>query len=159
MIPNLQTVASSPWPLLPPGVHVATLDEVEVAFATNARRRELFEGIVVALDKLRIAGCPTAYIDGSYASGKPMPGDFDACWDPAGVDVNRLDPVFLDFDNGRSNQKAAFKGEFFPSSMTCADVGSSFVEFFQRDRFTGNRKGIISISLQTDPTLLRRARP
>ena len=159
MLPALHTLTHSPWTLLPPGVHQATLIEVETAFATNARRREIFNGLLDALERLRLAGCPTAYLDGSFVSGKPNPGDFDGCWDPNGVDPTKLDPVFLDFDNGRSNQKSAFKGEFFPSSMTCSDIGASFVEFFQRDRFTGSQKGIISISLQTDPTLLQRARP
>jgi hypothetical protein len=98
-------------------------------------------------------------LDGSYVTGKPRPGDFDACWDPSGVEGRKLDPVFLEFGNRRAAQKAAFKGEFFPSSMMCADVGQAFIEFFQLDRSSGNRKGIISISLLTDPVLLRKAQP
>jgi hypothetical protein len=137
-------------------VHQANLDEVEAAFATNTWRRELFAGLVDALGRLRTAGCPTVFLDGSYVTGKPRPADFDACWDPSGVDLSKLDPVFLKFENGRAAQKAAFKGEFFPSSLICADVGQTFVEFFQLDRFTGDKKGIISISLSTDPVLLRR---
>lgn len=159
MIPDLIPAAGSPWPLLPPGVHPASLDEVSVRFATNPWRRSLFDGLVDASNLLRNAGCPTIYLDGSYISGKPKPGDFDACWDPTGVDPTKLDPVFLDFTNGRASQKAAFKGEFFPSSMTCADVGRTFVEFFQQDRFTGNQKGIISILLQTDPLLTGKVQP
>lgn len=99
------------------------------------------------------------YLDGSYVSGKPKPADFDACWDPSGVDSSRLDPVFLQFANGRAAQKAAFNGEFFPSSMMCVDVGRAFVEFFQQDRFTGKQKGIISISLSADPLLSREVQP
>lgn len=100
-----------------------------------------------------MAGCPTVYLDGSYVTGKPKPGDFDACWDPTGVDPGKLDPVFLQFANGRAEQKVAFKGEFFPSSMMCVDVGRAFVDFFQLDRFTGKQKGIVSISLSADPIL------
>lgn len=159
MIPSLHVVANSPWSLLPPGIHPATLDEIRAAFATNARRRDLFDGLVDALGRLRFAGCTIVYVDGSFTSGKPFPGDYDACWDPNGVDQTRLDAVFLDFDNGRANQKASFKGEFFPSSMICTDIGATFVEFFQRDRFTGGQKGIVSVSLQTDPLLLVRTRP
>jgi hypothetical protein len=62
----------------------------------------------------------------------------------------------LEFGNGRAAQRAAFKGEFFPSSMRCADVGATFLEFFQLDRFTGSSKGIVSISLSADPALLRK---
>ncbi len=99
------------------------------------------------------------YLDGSYVTGKPRPNDFDACWDPAGVEPAKLDPVFLEFANGRAGQKAAFKGEFFPSSMICTDVGQAFVDFFQVDRFTGKQKGIISIPLSADPLLTGKVQP
>ena len=85
--------------------------------------------------------------------------DFDACWDPSGVDPGRLDPVFLQFANGREAQKAAFKGEFFPSSMMSVDVGQVFVDFFQQDRFTGKPKGIISIPLSANLLLSRKVQP
>lgn len=153
MIPALVPLRGSPWIVLPPGMHAASLEDVAAAFGTNAWRRELFEGLVLASGKLRSAGCMAIYLDGSYTTGKPRPVDFDACWDPTGVDPAKLDPVFLDFSNGRAAQKAAFKGEFFPSSMMCVDVGQAFVDFFQVDRFTGKQKGIISISLSADPLL------
>lgn len=159
MIPPLVSLPGAPWTILPPGVHRASLHEVEAAFATNAWRRELFSGLVDALRRLRLAGCTTVFLDGSYVTGKPRPKDFDACWDPSGVDRRKLDPIFLKFANGRADQKSAFKGEFFPASMICADVGQSFIEFFQLDRFTGNRKGIISVSLPSDPVLLRKVQP
>lgn len=159
MIPALTPLPGSPWPVLPPGAHNASLEDVAAAFATNVWRRQLFDGLVLASGKLRFAGCPAIYLDGSYVTGKPRPGDFDACWDPTGVDPAKLDPVFLEFGNGRSAQKAAFKGEFFPSSVMCADVGRSFVDFFQLDRFTGKQKGIISIPLSADPLLSGKVQP
>lgn len=159
MIPDLILLPGSPWTVLPPGVHAASLGEVEAAFAINTWRRELFSGLVDALGRLRQAGCSTVFLDGSYVTGKSHPRDFDACWDPTGVDGSKLDPIFLEFGNGRASQKAAFKGEFFPSSMTCVDVGQAFVEFFQLDRFTGNRKGIVSISPLLDPILMPKVQP
>lgn len=159
MIPALVLLPGSPWPVLPPGIHAAGLADVSAAFATNAWRRSLYDGLVDACGRLHRAGCPTVYLDGSYVSGKPKPGDYDACWDPSGVDPAKLDPVFLNFQNGRAAQKAAFKGEFFPSSMMCADVGKAFVEFFQRDRFTGIQKGIIAIPLTADPLLSGKVQP
>lgn len=159
MIPALVSLPGSPWTVLPPGEHAASLENVATAFATNAWRRELFDGLVLASGKLRFAGCTAIYLDGSFVTGKPKPGDFDACWDPLGVDPAKLDPVFLEFGNGRAAQKAAFKGEFFPSTMLCADVGRAFVDFFQLDRFTGKQKGIISISLSADPLLLGKVQP
>ncbi len=159
MIPLLVQIYGSPWSVLPPGIHQASLAEIATVFATNPWRRELFAGLVDASRRLRRAGCPTVYLDGSYVTGKPRPGDYDACWDPRGVDPAKLEPVFLQFGSGRAAQKAAFKGEFFPSSMMCVDVGQAFVEFFQQDRFTGRQKGIISIPLSADPLLSGKVQP
>lgn len=156
MIPPLIASVSAPWPVLPAGIHPATLEEVKVAFATNHRRRQLYLGLVDGVSRLRRAGCETVYLDGSYVTAKPRPNDFDACWDPQGVDEALLDPLFRDFRNGRSAQKSVFQGEFFPSSMECLDVGKTFIDFFQLERFTGKKKGIILISLLADPVLLRK---
>ena len=159
MLPALVPLPGSPWTVLPPGIHTATLQEVSDNFATNVWRRKLFDGLLLAAGKLRLAGSPAIHLDGSYVTGKPMPGDFDACWDPTGVDPTKLDPVFLDFSQSRAAQKSLFKGEFFPSSMMCVDVGQSFINFFQLDRFTGKRKGIVCISLSADPLLSGKVQP
>ena len=157
MIPAFITVDGSPWEILPPGIHQATLDEIEKRFATNAWRYELFNGLVDATSRLRFAGCRWIYLDGSYVTGKPRPGDFDVCWAPADTDPDRLDPIFFDFTNQRATQKAMFKGEFFPSTSISNAMGQTFVEFFQLDRFTGGKKGIVSVFLPTDPLLQRKA--
>lgn len=159
VIPSLVPLIGSPWTVLPPGAHSGSLQEVAAAFAGNSWRRNLFDGLVRASAKLRVAGCALVYLDGSFVTGKPKPSDFDACWDPQGVDRAKLDQVFLDFANGRAAQKAAFNGEFFPSSMMCNDVGRTFIEFFQLDRFTGKQKGIIAIPLSADPLLAGKVQP
>src|SRR5262245_13330602 len=134
MIPKLLLLNGSPWALLPPGVHSATLEEIEATFVTNRQRRRLFAGLVTAAGKLRHAGCGTIYLDGSFVTAKPIPNDYDACWDSAGVNPLRLDPVFRDFRHGRRAQKAAFQGEFFPSTIIEAGSNRTFVQFFQVDR-------------------------
>lgn len=147
MIPSLVDVPGAPWPLLPPGIHQATVDEVGAMFATNSTRAQLFAGFVDACGRLKSAGCSKVYLDGSFVSEKDHPGDFDACWDPAGVDGSKLDPVFLNFDPGRATQKREFGGEFFPSTVPADAFGRTYIDFFQQDRITGNPKGIIAISL------------
>jgi len=134
------------WNVLPPGVHVATLDEIEGCFATNERRRKLFDGFRRVVAALVKAGCRTIYLDGSFVTDKPEPGDFDVCWDPAGVDAAKLDLVFLDFSARRKRQKEMFGGEFFPSGAK-ADATAAFLDFFQTDKHTGRPKGIIKIQL------------
>ena len=102
------------------------------------------------------AGCGCLYLDGSYVTAKPLPGDYDACWEPAGVEEGLLDPVFLDFDDERAAQKAKYQGEFFPSSALVGGVGSTFLEFFQLERFSGLKKGIVQIELVGDPMSQKR---
>lgn len=153
MIPNHIDLPGSPWPILPPGIHLATLAEVEMRFASNPKRRVQFSGFVAAIFSLRAAGCRRAFLDGSFVTAKPRPGDYDACWDPTGVDPSFLDPVLLTFENNRAAQKAKYHGELFPSTIPADRAGTIFVEFFQVDRFTGAPKGIVAINLLADPML------
>ena len=145
MIPTIIDIGAS-WQVLPLGVHEATLDEVKVAFATNTHRQHLFDGLVRGCEALRVAGCPALFLDGSFLTDKPNPGDFDACWDPSGVDAAALDPVLLDFSDARRNQKLKYGGEFFPSPAL-ADGTRAFVDFFQVEKETGLGKGVILIRL------------
>ena len=134
------------WDVLPAGIHDATMEEIRQSFATNAVRVIMYDGFAHGAEALAQAGCRTIYLNGSFVTGKPNPGDYDACWDPLGVDPSKLDPVLLDFSDSRKKQKAKFRGEFFPSSAS-ADGHHTFVEFFQVDKYTGNPKGILRITL------------
>lgn len=136
---------------LPPGIHETTWDEFVARFGINARRMWLISGLKRALDSLKQAGCAHAYIDGSFVTAKDLPGDFDGCWDPVGVIAARLNPVLLIFDNGRQLQKIVFHGELFPSTANEADSGRRFLDFFQRDKNTGDPKGVVALKVQELP--------
>ena len=133
--------------LLPPGVHVAEWEELVGRFGYNPWRVRLLIGLGSALDNLKLAGCRTAYIDGSFVTSKEYPNDFDGCWDEVGVDPLALDPALLDFGNGRVAQKAKYYGEFLPASVVEVASGLSFLDFFQTTE-TGERKGIVAIDLE-----------
>lgn len=105
----------------------------------------------MALENLRDAGCRVAYIDGSFVTNKRHPSDFDACWEEDGVDPLLLDPVLLTFDPGRATQKARYLGELFPASVSADTDGLSFLDFFQADKNSGKRKGIVAIDLREMP--------
>jgi hypothetical protein len=143
MIPPLDAAGN-----LPAGIHWATWIELVDRFGTSPRRMELLEGLKRALQSLAGAGCQTVYVDGSFVTAKEIPGDFDACWDPLGVDGERLDPVLLDFTDRRAAQKAKYGGELFPSLVFADPAGNTFLEFFQIDKSTGEAKGIIAIDLK-----------
>lgn len=132
---------------LPPGVHAASWEELVTTFGNTPWRRDLLTGLRAGLTSLRAAGCLTVYIDGSFVTGKDIPGDFDACWDIAGVDPTLLAPVLLTFADGRAAQKAKYLGEFFPSVADANPEGDAFLDFFQIDKETGEPKGIIALEL------------
>jgi len=147
MIPSLIDIGNpAPWPVLPPGIHVATLSEIEAIFGQTPHRLRLYKGFCNAAKNLENAGCRTIYLDGSYTTGKDHPGDFDACWEIAGVDPLKLDTTLLDFSNLRAAQKAKYGGELFIAN---ANAGNNliFLDFFQTDRHTGKRKGILQLNL------------
>lgn len=136
---------------LPPGIHPASWDEIVTRYATNTRRRELTDGLLDALRSLKRAGGRTAYLDGTFVTAKELPGDFDACWEVAGVDAGRLDRELLDFNNRRAAQKARYGGELFPAETAAEPAGTTFLDYFQCDRATGQPKGIIAIDLGALP--------
>ena len=136
---------------LPPGIHWAEWQEFEVRFGQTAHRRGLLRGLRSALDSLKQAGCMTAYVDGSFATSKVAPGDYDVCWDEMGVAIALLHPALRTFTNGRALQKATFGGELFPATAISDTQGSIYLEFFQIDRNTGRRKGIVALDLRRMP--------
>jgi hypothetical protein len=135
---------------LPPGIHSANWNEVQTRFGTDPHRLELLNGLRRALLSLARVGCSTAYLDGSFVTSKTAPDDFDGCWDMTNVDISRLqleEPILLDFSNRRAAQKVKFGGELFPAQGKADPVGAQFLDFFQRDKSTGDPKGIIAIDL------------
>jgi hypothetical protein len=133
---------------LPAGIHWATWQEIQSRFGFSSRRQQLLGGLRLALAALNTAGCSRVYIDGSFVTVKREPGDYDACWDIDGVNVEALDSVFLDFSKGRTAQKRKYFGEFFPAQMPEGASGRAFLEFFQTDKETGRLKGIVGLNLQ-----------
>ncbi len=133
--------------ILPPGIHNATWTEIVTRYATSTHRRDLLDGLLDALHSLKSAGCDTAYLDGSFITVEEHPGDFDACWEPAGVALDRLDPELQDFSHKCAAQKARYGGEFYPADWVAEPGGMRFRDYFQRDAITKQPKGMIAIDL------------
>lgn len=137
--------------ILPQGVHWAEWSEFQEVFGTNLTRQRMIDGLELAMTQLKAAGCRTIYIDGSFVTSKQKPGDFDACWEDNGVDINYLEsiaPTLFNFALRRAEQKIKYKGEIFPSNYPANDSGTAYIDFFQFDTRTNTRKGIIAIDLQ-----------
>ena len=101
-------------------------------------------GRVIALGLLIVM---VNVVDEPPKTTKELPNDFDGCWSIEGVDADLLDPVLLDFSNGRAAQKAKYGGELFPAELIEGGSGKSWLDFFQQDR-TGKPKGIVGIRLR-----------
>lgn len=151
MIPDFVTNPGSPHRLLPPGIHDATLAEIEARFCWNKHREGIFQGLKEAAHRLKQAGCKQLFVDGSFVTDKDIPSDFDGCWHPAGVMSALLDSVLLDFSQKRAAQKAKYKGELFISMAHADRMGTTFLDFFQKDKHTGDPKGIIRVQLDKEP--------
>jgi hypothetical protein len=146
MIPDLDTDGN-----LPPGIHQATWTEIVTRYATSTRRRDLLDGLLDGLRSLKTAGCRTAYLDGSFVTAEEHPADFDVCWESAGVIPDRLDPQLQDFSDKCAAQKARYGGELYPADWPAQADGTTYRDFFQRDRVTKQPKGIVAIDLSGLP--------
>ena len=73
-------------------------------------------------------------------------GRFRRLLDPDDVDLNRLDPIFFEFADGRATQKQRFGGEFFPNVIE-TESGLVLAEFVQNERDT-DRKGLVVLQLK-----------
>lgn len=134
--------------LLPKGVHWATLKEIRDKLCFSNKRMELIIGLEKAIRSFKGAGCNTMYLDGSFVTSKFEPSDIDVCYDFVGMDPTKLDPVLLDFKNERAAQKNKYGCEFFMSHWgAILNPPINYFDFFQRDKTTGNQKGIIGLKL------------
>jgi hypothetical protein len=146
MIPAFVKARGVPYGILPPGIHRADLDEMAKRFAGTDHRAWLFEGFIAVAEALKVAGCTHIYLDGSFVTAKERPNDYDGCWDPAHVNPRLLDPVLLDFSNGRAAQKLKYRGEMFISTGLNGP-STTFLDFFQVEKLTGTLKGIVGLDL------------
>jgi hypothetical protein len=133
---------------LPPGVYRVSLEDVEARFTWNRRRRLLFRGLAEAVANLAAAGVRTIWVDGSFTTAKEEPGDIDGCWDySAAVEVDLLDPVFLDVNPPRERMKLRYGVDLLIAGMRLEGAEFQRVEdFFQSDR-DGNPRGILVVEI------------
>lgn len=127
---------------LPPGIHTATLKDIERRFASTDHRKRLFGGLKRLLQNLKAAGCSTFYLDGSYVTNKVEPGDYDCTWDPTGVTA-ALDKDLV--QTSLEERKAKYLGDIFVYMPEFG--GFPYLEYFQKDQ-DDNRKGIIKLDLR-----------
>lgn len=135
---------------LPPGVHSCNWDEFTVRFGSDVpseRRARLMRGLAAMLWALQEASCRVAYVDGSFVTRQRWPQDFDVCYEAEGMVDPRLDPIFFELGAARAAQKSRFGGEAMPTGFPFDWRGRTVLEAFQRDKETGEAKGIVRLDL------------
>jgi len=121
---------------LPPGIYCVSLQEIEDHFTWNPTRRRLFRGLKAAIANLAGAGVRYVWVNGSFVTSKDKPNDIDGCWEyePSLVDVDKLDPVFLDPVDPRGATEKKYGLDFFIAGTPIFEVkGAPVEEFFQVD--------------------------
>ena len=149
MIPDFEIITGA----LPPGDHQATLAEIRRRLGFTPRRRWLIKGLQKAVHAFRAAGIEEIYIDGSFCTSKPDPGDIDGYWvEPDERVYERIDSYWIDFElvlvpsvRKRKWRMWADHGlEFFIHPSMAAGPSLGFPEFFRSDR-EGRPRGVIRI--------------
>ena len=64
--------------LLPPGIHPASMGEVVEKLGFSPKRQDLIEqGLKPMVERLKALGVRDVYLNGSFTTAKPSPGDID----------------------------------------------------------------------------------
>lgn len=132
---------------LPPGMHDATMAEVQARFVHNEKRRQLFAGLVQVVSILKESNCPEVFLDGSFITAKELPNDYDLCYEPTGMAPAERLREFLEHSETR---KERYLGDVF-IHMPEPPFFVNHVTYWQRDGRNGDvAKGIIRIDLRLD---------
>jgi len=138
---------------LPAGTHRATLHEIKERFGFTPRRRWLLKGIRAAVEAFWAAGVEEIFIDGSFCSERPDPGDVDGYWvEPDEGVYERIDRYWIDFElvlvphtrKWKWRMWADYGVEFFIHPAMQAGPQMGFLEFFRRNR-DGQPRGIVQV--------------
>jgi hypothetical protein len=144
---------------LPPGVYQATLAQIAKCLGFTPRRRWLLKGLRSAVEAFWAAGISDIYIDGSFCTEKPDPGDIDGYWvQPDDGVYDRLDPYWLDFElvlvpylrKWKWRMWADHGVEFFIHPAMRPSPEMEFPDFFRRGR-EGQPRGLIQVVKAEQP--------
>lgn len=146
MIPDLDENGK-----LPAGIYTCGLEEVENRFVYNQTRKAIFGGLQKLIAVLRSVSCGAIYLDGSFVTSKNRPGDVDVCWQEAtGTNYDyeyKNAPILNPTPINRKYHKEVFKADIFPADIIESQSKKYFIDFFQEDKDTGQKKGILKIDL------------
>ena len=132
---------------LPEGLHLETLEEIALCFGTSTPRRQSLLGRLERwVEFARAIGLLRFFVDGSFVTQKPTPGDVDAVvWLPPDFEgqVDAGSPVAVALAEMIETRQPE---ELFAAAN--ALEWQDWVEFFSQTReLDGRRKGIVEVQL------------
>ncbi len=132
---------------LPPGIHDATIEEVQQRYSYNKKRVTLFTALLEVVEILRGCACPEIHLDGSFITAKEQPGDYDLCYESTGITPTQ---EFYEFLKNRETRKERYMGDIF-ARMPQPPYYFDHVQHWQTDsREDDIAKGIIRIRLEPE---------
>lgn len=131
--------------VLPPAVHPTRLQEFKMKFGFNRYRQKMIEqGFLPVLNELRDNSVRNIFVDGSFVSEKPFPGDIDAYV----LVPDRTHPLFRFIAGRHEAWRRLYGVHCFPAIQKEGGFGSEehWKSFFghQRDECP---KGIVALEL------------
>lgn len=127
------------------GEHDLTWSQVHELLGWNQHRRNQLERLADVLDVLRRAGARRVWLNGSFATAKEQPGDFDLLFDAHGLKPKDLPAVFR-----RSGKASELGGDVLAIDPESLSGIAMRERTFGTDR-NGIAKGIIRIDLGSLP--------
>jgi hypothetical protein len=138
--------------LLPEGVHECEPPEVVASFCANAARATVwgrFEGFLQwAADKPGPVGI---YVDGSFVTDKPLPGDIDIALDITDLPPEQQNEWIVAFHREHARVKREFRTDFYPFIRGQEHDFTAFFQYLRVDEAItrgvpdGTRKGILRL--------------
>ena len=139
--------------LLPAGVHICAVADIENAFCENKVRKEIWDAFDGFLNWVATMPGPVALlVDGSFVTDKAAPSDVDVVVDITECSHHDQNAWFGAFHRDHEGIKAQFRTDFYP---TIVGQGSDFTAFFQYIRVEDalmrgapddTRKGILRLA-------------
>ena len=141
-------------PLFQAGFKDITIDELEDVFVNpfdnNGRRAYLLERFMALIDKFKETGISSeVWIDGSFATNKPEPGDIDMIFFVDGNEANALEPEkqrILNELNDRKISQIRYKCDVFIVPNQNSNMRSYWRGWFGFSR-NEEPKGIVRLSV------------
>lgn len=134
---------------LPPGIHVASLDEIVAGFGVNTSvRRELAQRLRDILAMARETGhLKRAFIWGSFVTAKPEPGDVDLMLVmSADFRSEQCSQTVRRVFDGAAAQRLLGATVLWAREDVPIGLLNAFLEQWQIDR-DGRRRGIVEVLL------------